>query len=106
MNAGIPSAGICGMVLIMEASSTTNSVSTCILASRLKSPSSFFWRYILRCMVVAGSEQLRDNTLAARPVGAISTTLCLKDTNVLTIAATSDVLPVPAEPRNIIAGIP
>ena len=56
-------------------------------------------------MVEAGSELLIDNTLAARPVGAISTTFWRSDTSVCTIAATSDVLPVPALPRITIIGI-
>ena len=41
--------------------------------------------------------------MAARPVGASSTIFCLSDSMALTMAPASVVLPVPAEPRRIMA---
>ena len=68
------------------------------------SPVKVFCRYILRWMVNAGIPAFMDSTLAALPVGASSTTLWCKRAKVLTIAAESDVFPVPAEPHITIAG--
>ena len=49
---------------------------------------------------------MTENTLAARPVGASRITLWRNLTSVFTMAAASDVLPVPAEPRIIITELP
>ena len=46
---------------------------------------------------------MSENTLAARPVGASSTTFILSSTSERTNAPASEVLPVPAEPRRIMA---
>ena len=56
-----------------------------------------------RCMVKAGKPLLRLNTLAARPVGASSIIFCLRFLVALAMAPASEVFPVPALPRNIIA---
>ena len=55
-----------------------------------------------RCIVPASLPALSENTFAARPVGAISTTFCRMFSIARTMAPASDVLPVPAEPLRII----
>ena len=51
-----------------------------------------------RWMVEACMLLLSENTLAARPVGAMSTRRWPSEWRVYTMAAASEVLPVPAEP--------
>ena len=74
-----------------------------MLGARLNPPPSDLCRYMRRCMVQAACPALSANTLAARPVGAISTTLQPSCFMVRTIAPATDVLPVPADPRIIIS---
>ena len=50
-------------------------------------------------MVNAAWPLLRENTFAARPVGARSITFCFKATMALTMAPATVVLPVPAAPH-------
>ena len=91
---------------IIEASSTMNNASFSLLYPKSKvppPPSMVRWRYIHRWMVCAAEPLFRANTLAARPVGASSTTGCSIRLRNLTMAPARVVLPVPAEPRSIMS---